>query len=254
MLLITQPRAGRLHNESLALQTMARQMNWDVFNTEFGWRLPEEIIKSNDVGVPYGSQTFCEVIAQQMNWQLLQNSFDWLTLFPREYLKREVRFCLMKNARNLSFNKPMFIKPADYKLFPAKVYEPGGFNPPPDLVAPDDTPILISEPVEFIEEYRCFVEPLRCKTVSCYLYHGEINEPKNWNNNNCENAKAFVESALSALSFLGTKTIPSVVDVGIIKDKGWAIIENNQAWASGIYGCEPYDVLNVLKYTCNRSL
>jgi hypothetical protein len=41
-------------------------------------------------------------------------------------------------------------------------------------------------------------------------------------------------------------TVPSVIDVGRIKGKGWAIIETNQAWASGLYGCGPMQVLKVL--------
>ena len=43
---------------------------------------------------------------------------------------------------------------------------------------------------------------------------------------------------------------PSVIDVGRIKGKGLAIIETNQAWASGIYGCDPGGVLKVLEASC----
>jgi hypothetical protein len=45
----------------------------------------------------------------------------------------------------------------------------------------------------------------------------------------------------------GFITVPSVIDVGRIPGKGWAIIEINQAWASGIYGCDPGRVLDVLE-------
>ena len=37
-----------------------------------------------------------------------------------------------------------------------------------------------------------------------------------------------------------------VVDIGRIAGQGWAIIEANAAWSSGIYGCNPEDVLAVL--------
>lgn len=245
MLLITQPRAGRLHNEIIAVQTMARELGWDVHGAHFGWRLPDEIIASKAIGVPYGSQTFCEVISQQMNWLLTQNSFDWLANIPKEYLKRDVSFALLSAVRNMPFDKLKFIKPADDKCFDAKIYQPGEFNPP--SILPHDTPVLISDPVEFVEEYRCFVTTNKCATVSCYLYHGEINEPHNWYNKNCYEAKYFVEDLL-----LHYATQPSVVDVGLIKDVGWAVIESNQAWASGIYGCEPYEVLSVLEQTCRR--
>ncbi len=36
------------------------------------------------------------------------------------------------------------------------------------------------------------------------------------------------------------------LDVGIISDRGWAIIEQNAVWGSGIYGCDPVEVLRVL--------
>lgn len=251
MLFITQPRAGRLHNEIIGLQTMARELNWEVVGAECGWRLTDEMIATHDVGVPYGSQTFCEVISQQMNWKLIENPHDWLAKLPQEFLKRDVKFILLKEFREMSFirnfifNNTLFIKPADAKCFDAKVYQPGEFNPP-DVVE-DNTPVLISEPVEFVEEYRCFVDGERVRTVSCYLYHGEINEPKNWYNPNCLKAKEFANRVLEAVH-----TEPSVVDVGLIKGKGWAVLESNQAWASGMYGCDPYEVLQVIQQTCKN--
>jgi hypothetical protein len=66
MLLITQPRAGTSHNEILALQVAARQRGWDVLSADTGWRLDAMMTKSGVKGVPYGSQTFCEVIAQHL--------------------------------------------------------------------------------------------------------------------------------------------------------------------------------------------
>jgi len=244
MIFISQPRAGRLHNEILAMQMAARAAGWDTHGAHFGWRLPDEIIESKVAGCPYGSQTFCEVISQHMGWGLVGNSFDWLTKFPKEFLKREVSFYLLKDARNLEFEGSRFIKPADDKCFDAKLYTVHEFNPP--IVVQDDTPVLVSDPVDFVEEYRCFVDGNKCLTVSCYLYHGEINEPKHWHNPNCTEAEKFVNQALSVVL-----TTPSVVDVGIMED-GWAIIESNQAWASGIYGCDPSSVLSVLEKTCYR--
>ena len=244
MLFISQPRVGRLHNEILAMQMVARARGWDTHGAHFGWRLPDEVIESKVAGCPYGSQTFCEVICQQMNWGLIGNSHDWLTKIPQKFLKREVKFCLLKEARNLEFEGSRFIKPADDKCFDAKIYTEQEFDPP--IVVLDDTPVIISDPVEFTEEYRCFVDGKKCLTVSCYLYHGEINEPKNWYNPNCIEAEKFVNKAISAVP-----TVPSVVDVGIMEN-GWAVIESNQAWASGIYGCEPDSVLTVLEQTCYK--
>lgn len=33
------------------------------------------------------------------------------------------------------------------------------------------------------------------------------------------------------------------LDVGLIKGRGWAVVEANSAWGSGIYGCDPSKML-----------
>lgn len=38
-----------------------------------------------------------------------------------------------------------------------------------------------------------------------------------------------------------------VLDAGVIRDVGPAIVEANAASGSGIYGCDPRDVLDVLR-------
>ncbi len=40
----------------------------------------------------------------------------------------------------------------------------------------------------------------------------------------------------------------AVLDVGVIAGRGWAVVEQNAAWGSGIYGCDPVQVLEVLRY------
>jgi len=45
-----------------------------------------------------------------------------------------------------------------------------------------------------------------------------------------------------------------VLDVGYIKDQGWAVVEANAAWGSGIYGCDPSMVLKVLKRACLKTI
>ena len=105
MILITQPRVGRSHNEIIALQMAAESLGWDVFPAPGTWRMPDKFIEQNIQGVPYGSQLFCEVIAQQMKWKLKQNPFDWLTKVPRKYLKRKVDFMTLAEAKKISVKK-----------------------------------------------------------------------------------------------------------------------------------------------------
>ena len=41
-----------------------------------------------------------------------------------------------------------------------------------------------------------------------------------------------------------------VLDVGVIRNHGWAVIECNAAFSAGIYGCDPTAVLPVLRRAC----
>jgi hypothetical protein len=41
----------------------------------------------------------------------------------------------------------------------------------------------------------------------------------------------------------------AVLDVGVIRGRGWAVVEQNAAWGSGLYGCNPIEVLEVLRHT-----
>jgi len=252
MILITQPRVGTSHNEILALQMAARSRGWDVLPAPGGWRLDDDLINSKATGVPYGSQTFCEVIAQQMGWQLKANPFDWLAKIPEFFLKRKVQFMTLGEAKLLQETK--FIKPADDKVFDAKVYEPGALIT--HEAVPNDTPTLVSDVVEFDLEYRTFVSK-RVKTWSNYVCYEHIADPKYWNMipHDERLPHDLVNDLLHHIEYHDSnlQVVPSVIDVGRIPGKGWAIIETNQAWASGIYGCDPNGVLDVLEISCERT-
>ncbi|REC41208.1 hypothetical protein DRF69_16010 [Chryseobacterium sp. 5_R23647] len=44
-----------------------------------------------------------------------------------------------------------------------------------------------------------------------------------------------------------------VLDFGIIKGKGWALIEANPAWCSGLYACDAEKVLEVIVESCIKN-
>lgn len=252
MILITQPRVGTSHNEIIALQMAARELGWEVIPAPMGWRLSEELIKSGAKGVPYGSQLFCEVIAQQMGWELKAQPFEWLAQLPERFLKRQVNFMTLAEAKVLNQSERKFIKPADDKCFDAKVYDIGEFKPS-ELIA-NTYPTLVSEVVSWDLEYRCFIgqddqyQDSIIVTWSNYLFHGEINVPK---------LHRMIPGDLEHILFFMTElldycdrhklSVPCVIDVGVIPGKGWAVIETNPAWASGLYGCDPTDALKVME-------
>lgn len=249
MILITQPRVGTSHNEILSLHFAAEALGWTVVPAPGGWRLDEELTKSGQRGVPYGSQTFCEVIAQQMGWTLKQNSFDWLSRLDKRYLKRDVKFMTLAEAKKIQESK--FIKPADDKVFPAKVYEPGTLVTHESI--PDNTPTLVSDVVEWDIEYRCFMDGSKVKTWSSYLFYGEINDPRYHYMVDAyqEHPAGFVNRMMADMNRWGEfPTVPCTIDVGLIRGKGMAVIETNQCWAAGTYGCDPMEVLSVLEHSC----
>lgn len=237
MILITQPRVGISYNEIISLHFAARELGWDVLPAPSGWRLDEGY---KAVGIPYGSQIFCEVIAQQLNWTLKLNSFDWLANLPIEYTKRKIHFMNLAEASKIDV--PKFIKPADDKCFDAKVYQPGEFLPPEIL--PDTTPVLISEVVNFKAEYRCFVKNRQVVTCSCYLLEEAIADPKNWYDFSAskQNPAEFVNEMLKSIT-----SENSVIDVGLLSSGELAIIESNPIWASGLYGCDPIECLKAME-------
>jgi hypothetical protein len=106
--------------------------------------------------------------------------------------------------------------------------------------------ITILHPVEFTLEYRCFTDGNTVKTWSNYIYNEHLTNPQYWNKIPEYAKEAPYDFVNKLLKEVPGITVPSVVDVGWIKDKGWAIIETNEAYASGLYGCDPVEALLVM--------
>jgi hypothetical protein len=63
-----------------------------------------------------------------------------------------------------------------------------------------------------------------------------------------QSAKEICERVLTSDS---TKLPAAIVlDVGVMKNFGWAVVECNAAFSSGIYGCDPVEVIRVLRRAC----
>jgi hypothetical protein len=148
---------------------------------------------------------------------------------------------------------PRFIKPADDKCFAARVYESGSQLPSEDVL-PDSTSVLIAEPVSWEVEYRCFVLERQVLTSSVYLRNGELaqHQDRTWDAPDSEASEA-LDLARTVLRDPAVRIPPAaVLDVGRIAGRGWAVVESNAAWGSGIYGCNPAAVLRVIQRACIR--
>jgi hypothetical protein len=42
--------------------------------------------------------------------------------------------------------------------------------------------------------------------------------------------------------------LAATIDIGVIRERGWAIVEQNAVWGAGLYGCDPIRVLEVLPH------
>lgn len=233
----------RHSTDTQTLKAAALRLGWEVWIAP-GYRLPDSLRLTGPV--LYGDVLFCDVAAGSLNLALLEPPIDWLIRVPRRYLGRAVHFTTLSEARKQS--QQLFAKPADDKCFPATVYNSGTELPGDNLLA-EDTPVLLSEPVVWESEFRCFVASGKVQALSVYCRYGELVETPEgeWPASSQElaEARAFAEQVLNDAE--SHPLPPSVLDVGSIQGFGWAVIEANPAWGSGIYGCNTDGVLSVVQ-------
>jgi hypothetical protein len=144
-----------------------------------------------------------------------------------------------------SLTLPAFVKPPNDKSFEAKVYAIGAELPD---AFDDSMTVLVAEPVEWETEFRCFALDGTVSTLSPYLRSGQHAKRDGYSATDAElnEARQFAEAVLGEPSNTTPRAV--VIDVGRISGKGWAVVEANGAWGSGIYGCDPELVLDVIRH------
>lgn len=233
----------RYTEDSIAVRAAALRIGWKVRRLPT-WRPSEDLVAID--AVPYGEPLFVASVCQFLGLAPLEPRFDWLAGLDRRFTKREITFSTLGVARTLTGS--LFIKPADDKCFKAKVYDKPEELPGADLV-PESTPVLVSTPVEWQLEFRAFVSEGRIRTMSPYLRAGSLakTDDGDWaaTEDEWNAARLFLSTVLADDRI----DLPpgAVVDVGLIKDLGWAVVEANPGWGSGIYGCDPAEVCLVAR-------
>jgi hypothetical protein len=230
----------RFTEDSQALWRAAIELGWQVERVR-GVRLPPGLEGARCI--LYVEGLLAPEIAAQLGLTLVEPPADWLQHVPVQYRKRSVRLTTLGEARQLT--EPNFIKPPNDKAFQAKVYQAGAELP---TEFDDEMSVLVAEPVSFEVEYRCFVLDRTIRTMSPYVRHGELARNCNFASPDAEadEARTFAETVLA--DPVATYPRAFVMDVGKISDRGWAVVELNAAWGSGIYGCDPKSVLSVLQH------
>lgn len=235
-------------DDSEALWNAALKAGWHVERVR-GWDVPSDLQGRWVAYYGFLRPVLASMLMDALGRVLLEPALDWLPNLSDTFLKRKVRFAPLGEARLLT--GPAFVKPAEDKQFPAKVYARGS-DLPPDPALSDAMAVLISEPVEWEVEYRCFVLDGEVVTLSPYWRTGRLSRTPDgrWPCDPSE-AREASDFAGALLDSVGITAPPAVVlDVGRIAERGWAVVEANPAWASALYGCEPEQVLPVVARAC----
>lgn len=177
----------------------------------------------------------------------------WLTQLGREHLHRRVWVSPLEHVADAPLwcpGAPVFAKPAEIKVHGLEARPYG--TPAAATRAMTDrhltgaSMVVLSELVEFVEEYRCFVAPgpdgaPTVVAASPYLVHDVTWDA--WEDVSSAPdptaAAAFAQQVLAAVD--GPPGY--VVDVGRLADGRWAVVEANAAWSSNPYHCDPAGVV-----------
>ena len=217
----------RFTPDAQALWRAAGRLGWDVERLT-SWRVPDELTRVAEP-VFFLEGLMGPTLAAAFGRRLPEPPTDWLPTLPEEYRRRAVRLTTLGAARSL--DEPRFVKPPNDKSFPARVHR--GSELP--LEFPDDMPVLVSEIVEWEKEFRGFILDRRLRTLSVYLRDGELQRDNDFAmpEDEARSAAAFVADVLA--------------DERVALPRA-AVVEQNAAWGSGLYGCDPAEALQVLRF------
>jgi hypothetical protein len=229
----------RYSDDSITLRRAAIALGWDVMRLA-SWRCTDDF--EPEEPVLFGEPLFNTVVAEQLGLELIVPPEDFLVRLSQEYVRRQVKLLTAAEARTLP--GPVFLKPPNRKTFPARVFTSGAELPE----MPDDDPVLACEPVEWVAEFRFFVRDRLVRAWSPYWLNGAL--ARDWDEWVIEPEMAAATRSLVDRLLADPAvdlTAAFVLDAGVIRGVGPAVVEANEASGAGIYGCDPRDVLDVLR-------
>jgi hypothetical protein len=232
-----------------ALESTAKTLGWTV-------AVFDENRSAKPRGKPvfYGGTDLARSIAAQWRLALLEPPLDLLARLPLQFRQRAAEFGRFADLHRLK--GPTFVKPADAldKAFDAGIYTTG-MRIQSTKPVPPQTPVLVAEPVQWLAECRCFMLDGAVAAWSPYLSFGRpVWKPFGQGGNLAkapDNVRAFCARVLSQSKVAFPPAF--VVDVGVIEDRGWAVVEFNPVWCSGLLGADPRAVLPVLDRACQKA-
>ncbi|MFD8495236.1 ATP-grasp domain-containing protein [Amycolatopsis sp. NPDC059657] len=187
----------------------------------------------------YGGPKVGERLAGELAIGLLEPADDWLPNVPPEFAGRTV--AAMSLGEAWALDGQAFVKPPSDKGFAAQVYRDGTDLREATGSLAEDTPVLVSEVVEFASEYRLFLLDGLVHAASRYATWGRLDPGPR------DTVPAEVlEFAGRYLGEHGGELPGAVVlDVGVVAGRT-AIVEANMAWFSEYYMADLDKVLDVV--------
>ncbi|MFF4700795.1 ATP-grasp domain-containing protein [Streptomyces chattanoogensis] len=189
----------------------------------------------------YGGPRLADRIAGPLRLGLLEPPDDWLARLPRQLTHRRIELMTHREVtaqRGVTCRRPFFAKPPSDKSFPPGVYADAAQLPP----ASPGTPVLVSDVVAFRAEYRLFLLDGALAAASRYAVHGRLDPAPLDGDPYARAVRAF------AARLTGHAPLPSAsaVDVGLLDDGRWAVVEANMPWFAHGYAADPDGVLDVV--------
>jgi len=223
-----------------ALLRTASALGWETARVE---TRPPAGLEAQELAI-FGTPPLAYELAEATGRLLLSCPVGWEAQLPPRYLGRWLQSSTFAEAKGQS--PPFFLKPALSKSFEPGVYSVEDLA---SLEVPPEARVLISEPVHFECELRFFVADRQIQASAfTRTNHEDLTRRSAVPPSAHREATGFVEELLGDSE---VQCPPGfVLDVGLISQRGWAVVEANEAWASGLYGCDPADVLPVLLACC----
>ena len=223
---------NRCDSERNAVALGWEKVGGEVVRVDKFWEPPDS--DANNIKI-YGDAAFSLVLGNIKNIKLIEPDFFVpITLDPK-WLNRKIELAKLGDIHE--FEYPVFAKPIIPKQFRSGVY-----NNVEELEHEcrglwEYASILLSEIVTFESEIRCFVLDDQVMTMNVYEGEADIDVAR-------EFAISFVSDVKNRRLLVNTY----VLDVGYIKGRGWAVIEANPTWGSGLNGCEAEKVIECIYY------
>jgi hypothetical protein len=232
--------SSRYTEDSISLGRAAILKGWEVERL-VGWRLPERTFEDPKL---YLESLFAFSVADQLGITLSEPAEDWLFRLPEKFSGRHVEIVTTEDAREmLKELGPLFVKPPNDKSFPAKVYKEL-----PEYIDPK-AKVLVQSIINWNREFRCFVLDKEVRTMSAYWRDGHSSKA-DWFCTPFERDRVLDFAKIVLAEVEVPKAI--VMDIGLMADfnQNPSVIELNPAWGSGIAGCDPDKVLDVIRESC----